>query len=129
MAFKHSVALEGVIVNVEGEVATTWVFEALAAPHAPPIVVSVRVAVPVNPPGGVHVAFKVFAFGENVPPVGVDHVPPVAEPPTDPPNGSEEPPPHIGLSAAPAVAIGAEFIVNNPSNDVALPLELVNTAR
>jgi hypothetical protein len=49
-----------------------------------PVVVKVRVAVPLYPAGGVHVAFNVLAFGLNVPPAGVDQVPPVAEPPTLP---------------------------------------------
>jgi hypothetical protein len=49
-----------------------------------PVVVNVNVAVPLYPAGGVHVAFNVLAFGLNVPPAGVDHVPPVADPPTLP---------------------------------------------
>ena len=49
-----------------------------------PAVMSVRIAVPTYPTGGVHVAFNVFALGEKVPPSVVDHVPPEAEPPTVP---------------------------------------------
>ena len=54
-------------------------------PQVPPLVVKVSVAVPEYPAGGVHVAFKSFAFGLKVPPAGVDHVPPVAPPPTEAP--------------------------------------------
>jgi len=49
-----------------------------------PVVVSVSTAIPENAAGGVQVADKVFAFGENVPPAGVDQTPPVAEQPTVP---------------------------------------------
>jgi len=51
-----------------------------------PVVVSVKTAVPVKAAGGAHVAFKAFALGVKVPPAGVDHVPPVAAPPTIPAN-------------------------------------------
>ena len=60
-----------------------------AVPHEPPLVVSVSVAVPLYPAGGVQVAFNVVALGLKVPPAGVDHVPPVAEPPTEPPNAAD----------------------------------------
>ena len=57
-----------------------------------PVVVNVNVAVPLYPASGVHVAFKVLALGLNVPPAGVDHVPPVAEPPTVPDKAVVVPP-------------------------------------
>ena len=61
-------------------------------PQEPPLVVKVRVVVPEKPAGGVHVAFKSFAFGLKVPPAGVDQVPPVAPPPTEPPSTTVVPP-------------------------------------
>lgn len=57
-----------------------------------PVVVSMRVAVPLKPAGGVHVAFNVFALGVKVPPAGVLHVPPVAAPPILPDNALVVPP-------------------------------------
>jgi hypothetical protein len=90
---------------------TTCVLLADVVPHDPPLVVSVNVAVPLYPAGGVHVAFNVVAFGLKVPPAGVDHVPPVAEPPTLPPNGAEVPPWHIALRADPAFTVGNGIIV------------------
>ena len=48
------------------------------------MVLSVNVAVPLNPTGGVQVAFKVLALGLNVPPALVLQVPPVAAPPIEP---------------------------------------------
>jgi hypothetical protein len=57
-----------------------------------PVVVNVNVAVPLYPAGGVHVAFNVLAFGLNVPPAGVDQVPPIADPPTLPDNAVVVPP-------------------------------------
>jgi hypothetical protein len=128
MALTQIVALEGVIVIAPVAPVTSCVLEAVTAPQDPPLVVSVRVAVPVNPTGGVHVAFNVVAPGVNVPPDGVDQVPPVAEPPTEPPKGAEEPVPQIGLKAAPALAVATAFTVIRPSNEVAVPLEFVNTA-
>jgi hypothetical protein len=71
---------------------TVIVFDAEAVPQELPDVVSASVAVPEYPAGGVHVAFKSFAFGVNVPPANVDHVPPVALPPTEPPSGAVVPP-------------------------------------
>ena len=81
-----------------------------AAAQAPPLVVSVSVAVPLYAPGGVHVAFNVVAPGLNVPPAGVDQVPPVAEPPTDPPSAAEVPPRHIAAMAPPGLAVGKAWI-------------------
>ena len=49
-----------------------------------PVEVRVNTAAPVKAGGGVHVAFKVLAFGLNVPPAGVVHVPPVDAPPNVP---------------------------------------------
>jgi len=37
------------------------------------------------------VAVKVVGFGVKVPPAGVDHVPPEAEPPTEPPKVADPP--------------------------------------
>jgi hypothetical protein len=47
---------------------TVRVLEADPVPQEPPLVVRVKVAVPLNVEGGVYVAFKVVAFGVNVPP-------------------------------------------------------------
>jgi hypothetical protein len=69
-----------------------------------PVVVSVRTAVPVNEPGGVQMAFKVLAFGLNVPPAGVVQVPPEADPPTMPVSDVE--PPWQMVWAMPALAVG-----------------------
>lgn len=71
---------------------TSCTFEELAVPHEPPVVVSVNVAVPLYPTGGIHIAFKVVKLGLKVPPTGVDQVPPVAEPPTLPPKAAVVPP-------------------------------------
>ena len=54
-------------------------------------------------------AFNVVAFGLNVPPAGVLQVPPVAPPPTEPPNAPEVPPWQMAAIAAPAVAVGEGF--------------------
>jgi len=59
-------------------------FEEAAEQTPEPVVVRVSTAVPVNTGVGDHVAFNVFASGVKVPPAGVDHVPPVAEPPIEP---------------------------------------------
>jgi hypothetical protein len=66
--------------------------EAVVVPQAPPEVVKISVAVPEYPGAGVQVAFKVVAFGLKVPPAVVDQIPPVAEPPTEPPKGADVPP-------------------------------------
>ena len=71
---------------------TVIVFDAEAVPQELPVVVNIKVAVPEYPPGGVQVAFKSFAFGLNVPPASVDHVPPVALPPIEPPRATVVPP-------------------------------------
>jgi hypothetical protein len=75
-------------------------------PHDPPTVVSVKVAVPLYPGGGVHVAVKVDGLGLKDPPAVVDHIPPVAEPPTLPPSEADVLPWHIALNADPAFAVG-----------------------
>jgi hypothetical protein len=85
---------------------TTTVLFADVVPHEPPLVVRVNVAVPEYPAGGVHVAFKVVAVGLKVPPAGVDHVPPVAPPPTDPPSAAEVPPWQIAAMAGPMFTVG-----------------------
>lgn len=70
-----------------GVVFTTCVFDAVVVLQLPPVVVKIKVAVPVKPTGGVQVA----VFGvlpellANVPPEVVDQVAPVALPPKDPP--------------------------------------------
>jgi hypothetical protein len=71
---------------------TVIIFESVSVPQEPPEVVNVNVAVPEKPAGGVHVAFKVVSFGLKVPPEVVDHVPPVAEPLTEPPKAAVVPP-------------------------------------
>ena len=58
----------------------------------PPVVVKVSKACPENPVGGVHVALSVDVFGLNVPPTLLDHTPPVAVPPIEPPSGPVIPP-------------------------------------
>ena len=85
--------------RVEGEtdaevgVATTISLLALTAVHGDmPVVVNVKVAVPLYPAGGVHVAFKSLGLGLKDPPAEVDHVPPVALPPTVPPSAADVPP-------------------------------------
>jgi hypothetical protein len=90
---------------------TTIVFDAVVVPQDPPEVVKVRVAVPEYPAGGVHVAFRLVAFGANVPPVGVDHVPPVALPPTEPPNAPDAHPWQIAAIAGPTFTVGPGFTV------------------
>jgi hypothetical protein len=109
----QTLAVPPPIADTDGGGLTTCVLLAVAVPHDPPLVVSVNVAVPLYPPGGVHVAFNVVAFGVNVPNAGVDHVPPVAEPPTEPPNDADVPPWHIATRAVPALAVGKSFIVKD----------------
>ena len=87
----HSVGVEEAVPAVFVGV-TSIVFESVSVPQLPPLVVKVKVAVPLYPAGGVHVAFKVVAFGEKVPPAGVDQVPPVAGNATDPPHAADVPP-------------------------------------
>jgi hypothetical protein len=101
----------GPLIVAVGNELTTCVFEALAVPHDPPFVVNVSIAVPLNPEGGVQVEFNVVAFGLKVPPTGVDHVPPMAEPPMLPPKATEVPPWQIALKAAPAFVVGNELTV------------------
>jgi hypothetical protein len=79
---------------------------AKVVPHEPPLVVSVNVAVPVYAGGGVHVALRVVAVGLKVPPAGVDHVPPVALPPTDPPRAAVVPPWQMAAMAGPIFTVG-----------------------
>ena len=47
-----------------------------------------------------------MADGRKVPPATDDQVPPVAEPPTEPPNGAVVPPLQIELRAEPTFATG-----------------------
>ena len=63
-----------------------------AGQGAIPVVVSVSVALPLYPAGGVQVAFRVFAFGLNVPPAELVQSPPVADPPMTPPSAVLVPP-------------------------------------
>jgi hypothetical protein len=87
-----------------------------AVPHAPPKVVSVKVAEPLYPGGGVQVEFNVVGAGLKIPPAGVDHVPPVAEPPMLPPREADVLPWHIALNADPALAVGDGVTVTITSN-------------
>lgn len=83
-------------------------------PQRPPVEVSVSVAVPEYEEGGDQIAFNVFAEGLKLPPnVPSDHIPPVAPPPTEPPNPMVLPPLQIGVTAAPAFAVGDGFTVTN----------------
>jgi hypothetical protein len=113
VAFTQTLAAPPPIGDTVGNGLTTCVLLAVAVPHDPPLVVSVNVAVPLYPAGGVHVAFNVVALGLKVPPGGVDHVPPVAEPPTEPPNAADVTPWHIAVSADPALAVGRAITVND----------------
>ena len=55
---------------------------------------------------------SVVADGEKVPPIPPsDQVPPVADPPTEPPKAAEVPPMHMALRAGPALAVGPFTIV------------------
>jgi len=94
-----------------GAAFTIIVLLSKAVPQEPPVVVNVSVAVPLNPAGGVHVAVNVVASGLKVPPAGVDHIPPVATPPTEPFNAPEVPPSQIAGKAGPAFAVGFGFTV------------------
>jgi hypothetical protein len=90
---------------------TTTFFVEKVVPQDPPLVVRVSVAVPVYAGGGVHVALRVVAVGLNVPPAGVDHVPPVALPPTDPPRAVVVPPWQMAAMAGPIFTVGLGFTV------------------
>jgi hypothetical protein len=65
--------------------------EVVAGQGLIPVVVKVRIAVPENVEGGVHVVLRELAFGENVPPAEVVHVPPLADPPTVPAKTDDPP--------------------------------------
>jgi hypothetical protein len=52
------------------------------------------------------VAFKSVEPGLKVPPAVVLHAPPVAPPPTEPPNEAEVPPWHIAVIALPTFTVG-----------------------
>ena len=86
-----------------------FTFEAAAGHGLIPVVVNVKTAVPENAAGGVHVAFKSLALGENTPPEVVDQVPPVAEPPTAPLKFTELP--WQIVCADPAFAVGVGEIM------------------
>jgi hypothetical protein len=101
---------------------TVIVFESVAGPQEPPLVVRVRVAVPLYPAGGVQVASRSVSDGEKVPPAGVDQVPPVAEPPTEPPRAAEVPPWQKLDIAGPALAVGESNTVISLES-VAVPQE------
>ena len=76
------------------------------------MVVKVNVTCPENNAGAVQVALSVVALGLNVPPTPPsDQVPPVADPPTEPPNAAEIPSWHIAVRGDPALAVGGAFIV------------------
>jgi hypothetical protein len=90
----------------------------------PPVVVSVNVAVPKYAAGGVHVALRVVAFGVKVPPETLeDQIPPVAVPPTLPPNAAEVPPWQIAAKAAPGFAVAIQPGLN--ANKIAPLLALL----
>ena len=88
-----------------------------AAQGAIPVLVSVRVAVPLNPGGGVQVALRVLASGENVPPDGVDQVAPVADPPVIPFRGFVVPPWQI-VSSVPASTVGVGLTITLISSEI-----------
>ena len=90
---------------------TVTVLLAVAVPQEPTLVVNVRVAVPEYPAGGVHVAFRIVAEGLKVPPAGVDQVPPVAPPPTEPPSPAVVPLWQIAAITGPALTVGFGFTV------------------
>lgn len=72
---------------------TANVFDEVSIPQEPPDDVNVSVTVPVKEEGGVYVAFSVVELGVKDPPTPPsDQVPPVAVPPTLPPNAAEVPP-------------------------------------
>jgi hypothetical protein len=82
-----------------------------AIPQIPPEEVNVSVAVPEKAAGAVHVAFKVVAFGLNVPPADDVHVPPVAGDDTLPPNAADDPPAQIAAKPAPTFTVGLAITV------------------
>lgn len=82
-----------------------------------PVVVSVSTAVPEYPTRGVHVAVKVLAFGENVPPAGVLQVPPVAEPPVAPAIVAD--PPWQMVCGEPALEVGVGLTITLIGADTA----------
>ena len=84
--------MAGPTFTVGVDITVTVLLAAAAAHGVIPVVVNVRVATPLNAPGGVHVAFKVFASGVKVPPEGVLQVAPVAPPPMEPPKPVVVPP-------------------------------------
>ena len=55
-----------------------------------------------------------MALGLKVPPALLDHVPPVAEPPTEPPSAAEVPPWQMAAKAEPALAVGNGLTVIVP---------------
>lgn len=60
-------------------------------------------------------AFKLVGVGEKIPPISPSlQVPPVAEPPTEPPSADELVPWHIALRAEPAFAVGKALTVTSP---------------
>jgi hypothetical protein len=92
---KPETAQTVVLVAAEADLfeVTVMVLFAVTVPHDPPLVVKVKVAVPLYAAGGVQVAFKVVALGVKVPPATLEvQVPPVAEPPMLPPKAAEVPP-------------------------------------
>lgn len=104
---EHMEATEADAVTAVGVGLTKSVLEAAAVPQLPPEVVRVSVTVPVNDEAGVYVAFSVVAFGLKEPPAPPSlHVPPVAEPPTEPPKAAEDCPLQMALNAVPALAVG-----------------------
>ena len=86
--------------------------ELLTAEQVPPVVVSVRVTVPLKFKGGVYVALSVVALGEKVPPIPPSvQMPPVADPPTDPPSPVVVPFAQMAESAAPTLTVGNTGVI------------------
>jgi len=109
---------------VVGVAYTNSVLEEAGLPQELPVAVNVSMAVPLYVPGGVQVAFNVVLFGLNVPPTPPSsHIPPVAEPPINPPNAADVPPWQIAASEEPALAVGVAY-TNSVVKDVGLPHEL-----
>jgi acyl dehydratase len=84
--------IAGPMLTVGVAITVTDLLAEAAEQGAIPVVENVKDAVPLYPGSGVHVAFAVFALGENEPPAGVLHVPPVAPPPNPPPSPAVVPP-------------------------------------
>ena len=83
----------------------------VAIPQIPPEEVNVRVAVPEKDAGAVQVAFKLVAFGLNVPPAEDVQVPAVAGEVILPPRAADDPPAQIAAKPAPTFTVGLAVTV------------------